>query len=357
MRVLAALFAALTVSTSAHAQIAISAGETARTAQSPTAALRNHNDPSIRILIWYPASGTERSVDIGDPKAVVFRTGSLAPSAPPADGRRHPLILMSHGFGGTARQMTWLGAPLARLGYVVVAVDHPGTNGQDGVTPEGAYAPWVRAEDLSRALDLVLADPVIAPHVDPRRIGVAGFSLGGFTGALLAGARPDPERFLAFCRSPRRDAMCNTQVEFPVDFEEQAAVLRRPLMAPLRAGPKSDFRDRRVKAAFLIAPALAEGLDPDSLKAIGVPVQVLAGDADPIAPFATNAKLIADAVPGAVLTPLEGVGHNDFLSLCGPAGAHLPYCVDGPGATRGVTHAAAIAQATAFFARTLGGPN
>jgi predicted dienelactone hydrolase len=356
-RALLALLAALALSLPAAAQPpAVSAGETARNAQSQSAALRNRNDPNIRILVWYPASGAEKPIDIGSPKEVVFRTGSVAPGAPPADGRPHALILLSHGLGGTARQLTWLGAPLARLGYIVVAVDHPGTNGQDGVTPEGAYAPWARADDLSLALDTVLADPVIAPHIDARRIGVAGFSLGGFTGALMAGARPDPDRFLAFCRSAQRDASCERQVEFPVDFEEQAAVLGQPLMRPLAQRAKGEFRDRRVKAAFLIAPALVQGLDPASLKAITIPVEVVAGEADAVAPFATNAKAIADLVPEAVLTPLPGVGHYDFLSLCGPAGAKLPYCVDGPGANRGVTHAAALAQATAFFAAALGGP-
>jgi len=60
----------------------------------------------------------------------------VAADAPFADAARHPLILVSHGFGGVARQMTRLGAPLARAGYVVVAVDHPGTNGRDGVARE-----------------------------------------------------------------------------------------------------------------------------------------------------------------------------------------------------------------------------
>ncbi len=352
-RLLPALAAALSLALPAVA--APSAGETARAASTASAAIRNRGDATIRILVWYPATGLEAPVDIGAPGQVLFKTGSVAAGAPPADGRRHPLILISHGFGGAARQLTWLGAPLARLGYIVAAVDHPGTNGQDGVTPQGAYAPWARADDLSAAIDTVLADPVIAPHIDRTRIGVAGFSLGGFTGALLAGARPDFDRLLTFCHSPARDAICGPHLEFPIDFDEQAAVLAEPEMAVLAEDAHGDFRDRRVKAAFLIAPALAQALDPESLKTIGIPVQIVAGDADVVAPYATNAQAIAALVPGVTVTKLKGVGHYDFLSLCGPAGMKLPYCADGPGSTRADTHTATLNQAIAFFDRTLGG--
>ena len=48
------------------------------------------------------------------------------------------MILLSHGFGGTARIMGWLGIPLARAGYVVIAVDHPGDNAIDPITVAGA---------------------------------------------------------------------------------------------------------------------------------------------------------------------------------------------------------------------------
>ncbi len=124
------------------------AGEEQRTTSTSSAAVRNHGNGTLRITIWYPAAGTERELDIGPAASPIFIAGRVAARAPFADATRHPLILASHGFGGTARQLTWLGAPLARHGFIVAAVDHPGTNGIDGVTPEGAYAPWERAGRL-----------------------------------------------------------------------------------------------------------------------------------------------------------------------------------------------------------------
>jgi predicted dienelactone hydrolase len=350
-----AVIALLLIAAATTARAApLTAGEAMRTTNSQSAALRNHGNPTLRILVWYPATASETEFDIGPPGTPIFLTGRVAAAAPFADAARHPLILLSHGFGGVARQLTWLGAPLARHGYVVVAVDHPGTNGRDGVTAEGVSAPWERAGDLTAALNLVLADPALAPHIDPARIGVAGFSLGGFTAALEAGARVDFDHFTKFCKGPERDAICNPQLEFPHQIN-QAEILARPEMRDIAARQSNDFRDPRVKAAFLIAPALAQALDKSSLPRIDIPVEILLGDADPIAPPKTNGEFLAHMIPAARLKLLPGVGHYDFLSECTPAGAQLskPLCTDGPGTIRAQTHATTVAEAIAFFGRTL----
>ena len=346
---------AVTLAFSASAA-SYAAGEDQRTTTTSSAAIRNHGNGILRITIWYPATGAERELDIGPAADPIFIAGRVAARAPFADAARHPLILASHGFGGTARQLTWLGAPLARYGFIVAAVDHPGTNGIGGVSPEGAYAPWERAGDLKAALDFLLADPTLASHIDAERIGVAGFSLGGFTGALEAGARTDFDQFIKFCNGSSRDAICNPQLEFPLDYHTQAAVLAQPEMRDLKARENNDFRDPRIGAAFLIAPALVQALDFASTKLIRIPVEIVAGSADPIAPPGTNGDLLARLIPGARLKVLPGVGHYDFLSECGPAGARdaKAYCADGAGTKRAETHAATVAAAIAFFDKTIG---
>lgn len=333
------------------------AGETERSAQSASAALRSgRGDATLRMLVWYPAAGAEREVTIGAPGRPLFIAGQVAAGAPWADDRPHPLILLSHGFGGIGRQLTWLGSALARQGYIVAAVDHPGTEGRDGITPAGAYAPWERAGDMKLALDTLLADPRLGARIDRGRIGVAGFSLGGWTAALLAGARPDFARLRAFCASAQRDRICNPQREFPLDFvREQAKTLAEARLAPLAAGEHAAWRDERIRAALLIAPALGQALDEASLRAVRIPLAVLAGAADTVTVTATNAKTIADAVPGATLTVLPDVGHYDFLAPCTAAGrAAAPhYCEDHPRADRAATHATTIAAALRFFDRAL----
>jgi predicted dienelactone hydrolase len=350
MRLPIALAAVFACHALACAAAPFTAGERHLATTNASAAVRNHGDGTLRITLWYPATAAEQEVDIGPPGGAVFVSGRTAADAPFADEARHPLILISHGFGGTARQMTWLAAPLARAGYVVVGVDHPGTNGIDGVTAEGAYAPWERAGDLKAALDAVLGDSKLAPHVDANRIGVAGFSLGGFTSLLEVGARSDFAQLRAFCAGPDRDAICNQQLEYPHPMQTDATAAE-PAMSPLIAREHDDLHDPRVRAAFLIAPAAIEGLDFASIRRIKAPVAIALGGADPIAPPKTNGELAAKLVPGATIDVLPNVGHYDFLSECGAAGFTYakPYCTDLPGVSRSATHERVERDAVAFF--------
>ncbi len=331
------------------------AGERHLATTSASAAARNHGAGTIRITLWYPSTAADQPLEIGPPGKAVFLAGRVAADAPFADDKRRALVLVSHGFGGSARSMAWYGTALARAGFVVVAVDHPGTNGAEGVTAEGAYAPWERPRDLQAALDKVLADPALAAHVDKDRIGVAGFSLGGFTSLLEIGAKQDFDQFLAFCSGPKRDAICDPQIEYPIDMRKQAGVLAEPGMAAIAADRKADLSDPRVKAAFTIAPAVIQALDVESLRQIKKPFAIALGAADTVAPPDTNGELAAKLVPGATIDVLPGVGHYTFLPECGPGGSVMPaaYCSEKPGVSRQAAHDRVTGEAIAFFDKTL----
>jgi predicted dienelactone hydrolase len=353
---LLAFFCAM-IAPSVFAAEPFTAGERRLTTTSPTAAVRHDGDATLRLVIWYPAAEPEAQVIIGPPGSPIFIAGTVARDAPFADTARHPLILLSHGFGGSARQMTWLGTALARHGYVAIAVDHPGANSIDGISDAGAYAPWTQATDLRAALDFALGQPELAPHIDHSRIGAAGFALGGYASLLAAGARSDFSHFAAFCEGPDRDAMCNKHLEYPLDYHRRAEVLARPSLNALAAAESSDFGDRRIKALFLIAPAFMEALDSASLSRVRLPVGIVLGAADPIAPPATNGQRVARLISRATLRVLPGVGHYDFLSVCGPGGFkdYAPLCADGAGAARAQTHAVTEAAGIAFFDTALSG--
>ena len=142
---------------------AATVGERHRLIEQPNAALRNADHrPVLRVTIWYPAAAgaQARSIDF-PPDSPLFEVGSVAPDATFRDDKRHPVVLLSHGFGGSARMMAWFGLALAELGYVVIAVDHPGNNGVDPATPAGAVLWWDRADDLKAAFAAVLADPAL----------------------------------------------------------------------------------------------------------------------------------------------------------------------------------------------------
>ena len=159
-----------------------------------TARLRDaqHRD-LLRITVWYSAAAdaVEGPVVEGPPTQPLFDIGAVAPNAHFAtDNIRQPVLLLSHGFGGTARIIGWFGLAMARAGYIVIAVDHPGSNAIDEMTVPGAILWWDRAEDLQSALEAAVRDATIGPHMDTSRIGVAGFSAGGFTALVAAGLWP-----------------------------------------------------------------------------------------------------------------------------------------------------------------------
>jgi len=333
-------------------------GERHLTAVNPTAALRDadHHD-TVRVTVWYPAApdAKEVSLDIGPPGKPLFIVGSASPDAAFADDRRRPVILFSHGFGGTARMMAWFTLPIVRAGYVVIAVDHPGNNAIDKMTVGGAIMFWDRPGDLAAALKAVEADPAIAPHLDLNRLGVAGFSAGGFTAIAATGARSDPTRLQAFCQANPTDGICMPQKEFAVSAEQALAASKSPELAPEFTLGGDDHAVPGVRAAFAIAPAIVQSFDPASLKADETPIAIILGDADPVAPPDTNGRVAARDLPHVEFKELPGVGHYDFLATCTPAGvAAVPVCADK--VPQGPTHQAAIDMALAFFAKTLGAP-
>jgi len=333
-------------------------GERHLTTIDATAALRDaDHKPTVRVTVWYPAApgSQEARIDLGPEGHPFFIVGAVAEDAPFVDARPRPVILFSHGFGGTARMMGWFGVPLARAGYVVVAVDHPGNNGLDKMTAAAAIMAWDRPEDLRAALAAVEADPAVGPHIDARRVGVSGFSAGGFTSLVSAGAKVDMNRFLAFCRAHPVDGVCAPQRELALSLDDYQRTLSSPELAAEVAHAGDDHSIPDVRAAFAIAPAIVQGLPPDGLARMKVPVAIILGDADPVAPPDTNGLVAARAIPHAELKVLPGVGHYDFLSTCTAAGkARVPVC--DAKVSQDDSHQAAIDMALAFFKRTLGSP-
>lgn len=331
-------------------------GETHRVTSEKTASLRDaQHRNQLRITIWYPAAAAavEHPLVVGPPGQPLFDIGSVAPDAAfAADGSRRPVILLSHGFGGTARLMGWFGIAMARNGYIVVAVDHPGSNAVDEMTVNGAILVWDRADDLRAALEATERDPVIGRNIDPDRVGVAGFSAGGFSALVVAGARVDLAHLTQFCTANPKDGVCQPQQEFAVTPEARAKALMLPEVAAEVAHAGDDYAIPSVRAVFVMAPALVQALDPASLAHLHIPVHIMLGDADTVAPPITNGVVAAKTIPGAELQLLPGIGHYDFLPPCTEAGRTVvPQCKSQ--VPQADAHSRTIAAAQDFFARSL----
>jgi predicted dienelactone hydrolase len=305
--------------------------------------------------IWYPAgpSAVEQSQWIGPPDTPFASAGKAAPNSPIiAAPAKFPLILLSHGFGASSSMMAWLGTALASHGYIAAAVNHPGNNSLEAYTVQGAILWWERAADETVVLDQLLADSTFGPRIDSKRIGAAGFSLGGLTVLELAGGIPELSRYQEFCKSPKADGMCVDPVEFPGLLAKATALSQTDpaVRAALSEGSKS-HRDPRVRAVFAMAPAIGPAFEPDSLAKISIPTQIVAGALDTTVPLETGAKFFAALIPGARLTIFQSVGHYTFLATCGELGRRNrpELCLDQAGILRDEIHAQTATMAYNFF--------
>ncbi len=125
---------------------------------------------------------------------------------------------------------------LARQGFVVVAVVHPGDNDRDHSRLGSLSNLYGRPLQISEAISSALLDPMLSPYLNARQVGVIGYSAGGETALILAGARPDLKQYCAE-RPGDRDA-CKTQGELVADRDDLHAqadprVGALMLMAPL----------------------------------------------------------------------------------------------------------------------------
>ena len=313
---------------------------------------------ALRTTIWYPAAADAREEPqwIGPPIAPFVSTGHAARDAEQAAGPRRPLILLSHGFGGTASDLAWLGTALATHGFIAVAVNHPGNNGLEDKTIEGASLMWLRAVDLSAIIDALLDHKTFGSRIDPARIGAAGHSFGGYTVLAVAGGISDPARLQAFCGSPAADALCRSQPD--------AISMRQERLARLGSDPDfrerygkagNSYRDQRVRAVFAMAPGPGPVFVTESLGTIAIPVAIVTGSADEIAPPASSAAALSKAIPQATLTVFPHAGHFVFFGTCTAVGRVFmrTVCRDPDGTDREAVHTETIRLALDFFTANL----
>ena len=111
-----------------------------------------------------------------------------------------PLVVFSHGIGGSREGYSYLGTHLAAEGFAALHLQHVGSDNrlwrgnplellarlQTAAQDAEAVA---RAQDVSFALDRLLAEPAWAGVIDAQRIVAAGHSYGANTALLVAGAR------------------------------------------------------------------------------------------------------------------------------------------------------------------------
>lgn len=310
----------------------------------------------LATTIWYPAAQGSAATPW---RAGVFEFGLTAPDAPVAEGARRPLVILTHGTGGAAAQLSWLAEALVEAGFIAAAVNHHGnTAAEEESWPHGFVLPWERARDISALVDQLLVDDVFAAHIDPERIGVAGFSLGGYSALASVGAHLPYAQWQAQCARQPDQPSCRLPPEATFTLADVEALARKDMLfRDSLARNDQPTHDHRIRAAFLVAPALLPMLDAPSLTGVSVPVHVVLAQHDDQVALQSSVELLARHLPGASRQVIDGAGHYVFLAPCNRRGKQFvpALCKDAQGIDRAAVHGRVGTEAAAFFNAHLGG--
>jgi predicted dienelactone hydrolase len=290
----------------------------------------------IPVALWYPTQAWPRPTTL-----LGLNLMSVAPDAAVA-GSALPLIVISHGNAGGPGSHADLALALADAGFVVAAPMHAGDNYLD--QSAAGTSRWLvdRNRHVRATLDYMLKDWPGHAQVNRERVGMFGFSAGGFTALATIGGEPDLRRIAS---------QCAAAPEFVCRLLSES---NSPLMRPENVPPATAFiRDPRVKAAVVAAPGLGFTFVPDGLRNVSVPVQLWSGQQDVNVPAASNTTLVSAALGArADLHSVPGAGHFSFLVPCRLLGPPF-LCRDADGFDRAAFHAAMNTQVVGFFKKNL----
>jgi predicted dienelactone hydrolase len=260
-------------------------------------------DPAPTVVaLFYPTSSASRKVPMG-PFSI-----NAAIQAPP-DALFKGLILLSHGTGGSELGHSSLAQALARSGYLVAALRHPGDNWQDSSLREGPSADAKRyfvqrPQQVSRVIDALLQDPFwkdrIASDSRGQRIGAIGHSAGGYTVLALAGGRADMARLASHCSTNRGNDPIFCSMMNPTSSLD-AAVLQSSV-------------DPRVRAIVAMAPAGAL-FTADSLAGITTPTLLYRAEKDRFLVPRFHIDWITQNMPQAQVMSVPNAWHFAFMDM------------------------------------------
>jgi predicted dienelactone hydrolase len=291
------------------------------------------NDPKgspIEVGVWYPTGAAPKLEAIEADQQMVARDAAV-------EGDRLPLVVISHGHGGSYAGHLDTATALANAGFVVAALSHNGDSWRD---PGNPTAIWERPRQLKLLTDYMLGTWRDHGRIDANRVGAFGFSAGGMTVLAEAGGEPDLLTFPDHCKA------------HPA-FEDCQIVTQHPL--PLDTGIVWTH-DPRIKAVVAAAPALGFAFGSKGLAAVQQPVQLWRAEDDQVLPHPYYAEAVRSALPKPPETHVVAdAGHYDFLKPCSTELAtRVPaICTSKPGFDRAAFHERFDRDIVAFFKRTL----
>ncbi|MEH2394719.1 MAG: alpha/beta hydrolase [Nostoc sp.] len=225
-----------------------------------------------------------------------------------------PLIVFSHGFGSVRTDLRYLAEHLASHGYVVAALEHPGSNeaninfafqGKTRVMKPQEFLN--RPQDISFVLDELeklnqTANNPLQGKLATNKVMVVGYSFGGGTALAVAGAELQLEHLKQRCKKNLTS----------LSLGEAIQCIAQEL-------PENSYqlRDTRIKQAIALNPTTSLIFGETGLTKVQVPTLVLAGSADKTTPALTEQIIGFNKIPSPKW--LVGIVGGTHLSVKDPS--------------------------------------
>ena len=245
--------------------------------------------PAITVAVWYPSAEKPFPVTFGPFTALAAEESKI-------DGSGLPLVVLSHGRGGSFVVHHDTAEHLADAGFVVASLDHPGDTTLDKSLFYDLSIYRQRPLDVKRVIDYLVGASPLATTIDPNRIGIYGFSRGGYTALVAIGADPDFALGLPLCAG-RADKVCDQirAQEYP----------KEPLT-----------HDRRIKAA-VVADPVSIFFTAEGLAGITIPVQLWGSEKGGGGVEAKTVEALNTALKAPhTFMKVEHTQHHSFQTVC-----------------------------------------
>ncbi|MEM7797145.1 MAG: alpha/beta hydrolase [Cyanobacteria bacterium P01_C01_bin.118] len=195
--------------------------------------------------------------------------------------RNRPTVIISHGLGNDRTSYAYLGRHLASHGFVVLNVEHPGSNAEQinsllvgrsaDVVPNEEFIN--RPRQISALLNYLEREATQYGNlINFAQVGLVGQSFGGYTALALAGATLDFEVLREAC--PPSSLSLNVSLL----LQCQAGQLAEPNETVL------SLQDGRVRAAIAINPITSVLFGEASMGKVTTPTMIVSSGADTVTP-------------------------------------------------------------------------
>lgn len=195
-----------------------------------------------------------------------------------------PVVVISHGVASSRNTLAYMAEHLASHGYGVVAIEHSETSAEKFVrflwgkeSAPGGQELVLRPRDITAVLDTLSArqatgDAAVS-GLNLESVGLLGQSLGGYTVLASGGAGIDREFLAGECQSSLAD-----RPTLNLSLLTQCTLLELPADTP------TDVADERVSAVIALNPLTSSIFGMSGLQKIDIPVMMMAGTNDFVAP-------------------------------------------------------------------------